>query len=344
MRSRPRGFTLIELLVVIAIIAVLIALLLPAVQAAREVARRIQCVNNLKQIGLALQNYHNRVDTFPMGSSFGITTWPNTTDEQYQWSAFALMLGDMEGMAIYNAINFNFSSTGGDAGPINLTAYNTNIKSLLCPSDPNAGSSSSNNNSSYSCSKGTTTVQSSNTSSGLFCNRLSYAIRDATDGLSNTIAFSEGKVGTGTTIKAVGNGFVQASTFPAAASMLDALVDYTDVQSALAMCAASWSTGHGGVYLGDRGTRWGLGTEGITIFNTIVTPNSKQNPWTNCKWGTGTASNKSQFSSAGSYHPGGVNTLMGDGSVRFIKGSIDVFTWMKLGTKAGGEVVSADSF
>src|SRR5262245_56690292 len=109
MTRMRRGFTLIELLVVIAIIAVLIALLLPAVQAAREAARRAQCTNNMKQIGLAMHNYHQAQDTFPLGASQhadsfpmkGYTTWG-------AWSAHALALPYMEQQPIYNAINFDF--------------------------------------------------------------------------------------------------------------------------------------------------------------------------------------------------------------------------------------------
>ena len=148
-RRRLRsGFTLIELLVVIAIIAVLIRALLPAVQAAREAARRIQCTNNLKQIGLGLQSYHASWNSFPVGFLYAYQgILPNSSASQYRWSALAQMAPFLEQANIFNAINFKFPiahqpTTSGALFwpyfPANTTAMATEVAMFLCPSDGGA--------------------------------------------------------------------------------------------------------------------------------------------------------------------------------------------------------------
>jgi prepilin-type N-terminal cleavage/methylation domain-containing protein/prepilin-type processing-associated H-X9-DG protein len=337
-RSRPRrGFTLIELLVVIAIIAVLIALLLPAVQAAREAARRAQCVNNLKQIGLALHNYHSSNNAFPMGSSYGVQSPPKSYTSWANWSAQAQMLSYMEQRAIYNTINFNYCATGGTAGVINATAYNTRVASFVCPSDGQAGASNTN---SYHGSYGTTTKPQSKQGTGVFAFRVSFGLRDCLDGSSSTVAFSEGLVGNGANVPRRGNGVNGVS---GGSTYVDAWQNPNAVISGLSACTAAWQSGSN--IRNYHGQRWGLGNTGHTLFNTIVTPNAKQYPWSQCRYGCGTCNvDGSEFDNAQSYHSGGVNALMADGSVHFVKDSVARNVWWALGTRANNEVLSQGTY
>jgi prepilin-type processing-associated H-X9-DG protein len=330
--------------VVIAIIAVLIALLLPAVQAAREAARRAQCINNLKQIGLGLHNYHSAIGSFPLANAQANETTGVNTDWG-TWGAQSFMLPYMEQQPIYNSINFNWSCWWGDPGPnvngcTNSTAFNTRLAMFLCPSDALAGMT--NINSYYGC-IGTTNDVGNTDSSGIFAHKSAYSIAAVTDGSSNTIAFSEALTADNSDNKARYRAGVTPPSGNANTS-IDANKVWAAVLTDLATCNQVYLAGTNPIG-NNKGYRWGPGSPGITFFNTIVTPNSTQYQWSGCRFGCpGCGNDFAQYITVSSKHSGGVNCLMADGSVKFMKNSISWPVWLALGTKSGGEVLSSDSY
>jgi prepilin-type N-terminal cleavage/methylation domain-containing protein/prepilin-type processing-associated H-X9-DG protein len=322
-RLPRRGFTLIELLVVIAIIAVLIGLLLPAVQAAREAARRMQCSNNLKQIGLALANYEGALGVYPPGR----TSWPNV------WSSLAQMLPYMEGSNQFNSLNFNYppvdlTSSGGLTNAPNTTGVGTTIRVFLCPSDSKDRVDPSFGPNNYVADAGTGTLNGgsfkvtagSPLPDGVFYDTSAVRVADITDGLSRTIAFSETTKGTS-----------QDSTTPTPLDPNNQFVITAAASITPATCAAvaSWS--------GDRGREWARGSFILASYNHFYTPNS---PSPDCS-NTGRAA---AITAARSRHPGGVNALFCDGHVQFVKNSVNLTPWQALSTRRGGEVVSDSDY
>jgi prepilin-type N-terminal cleavage/methylation domain-containing protein/prepilin-type processing-associated H-X9-DG protein len=348
-----RAFTLIELLVVIAIIAVLIALLLPAVQAAREAARRAQCINNLKQMGIALHNYHDANGSFPMGAGNCLTSSPGTYTSKQAISVHAAMLPQMEQMAIYNSINFMWGIDE-NAAPMNViqaTAMNAQIKAFLCPSDPNGGGTYTNSNN-YFGSVGTTTnltntavgpfppVMAKLDTTGLFGFQRCYGVQNVIDGTSNTIAFCESTVGNSNATKGQKDIGIVSVAGATVGEMQDASSNPVSTLAGLSACDSAY-TSQSYTVDSQRGKNWIHGAMAFTLFNTVARPNTNIT-WTYCSSSSSGAA--STYSEADSFHSGGVNTLFTDGSVKFLKNSINQLTWFALGTKGNGEVISATAY
>jgi prepilin-type N-terminal cleavage/methylation domain-containing protein/prepilin-type processing-associated H-X9-DG protein len=371
-RPGGAGFTLIELLVVIAIIAVLIALLLPAVQSAREAARRGQCANNLKQIGLALHNYHSAQGSFPLATSVAVAG--GTAGPGFQpwgtWSCLAMMLPYMEQQPIYSAANFMTTCTWGAGQAINSTSFNTNIATFICPSDGLSPTIAAwaNNNNNYFGSIGTTTYPSAQVATGIFAPGSSgpvwgtyypntntkavppilvaYNISSVSDGTSNTVAFAEAVVGDQKhwTPFRDGAGFTNTGSYYQA---FDAWSKQSYIIKGLQLCQQMFSTRNNtwNPQSEDKGWRWGYGGTGSALFNTIAPPSSSVYTFGGCRPDcTGCGITNGQYENANSFHPGGCNVLFTDGSVKFIKSTIAINTWWSLGTKANGEVISGDQY
>ena len=330
MPARRRGFTLIELLVVIAIIAVLIALLLPAVQAAREAARRSQCVNNMKQLGLAIHNYISVNDTIPPGGGCGVL--------QNQ-SMKVRMLPFLELTAAYNAMNFYVPVWGDGLGQeVNATVISMQVSGFVCPSDANAGNSgnfSSQNRpvavTNYPNNMGTNRNYNNGYATGptWFIGGngqvgIKVTLASITDGTSNTAIFSEWVKGTAGSNK---NGLNLCWNMGGQNKNAGAAIpNQADAQQCQGSTSIQWD--YKGEYWstmdgGRGGQYWHIGTPNTKScdaggqWDGIVTPSS--------------------------FHSGGINMLFLDGSVKFVKNSINYLTWMGIGTMSGGEVIDANS-
>jgi len=342
MHRNRTAFTLVELLVVIAIIGILIALLLPAVQAARESARRSECVNNLKQIGIAIQNYHDIHKRLPFGKGASYPGAPVYA----RWSQHALLLPMLEQQVLYSVLDFRYPpATPGMAGVINfMPAYSnpggqnnvactTRVPGFFCPSDgtPVVPTWPGQNN--YVANQGSwlcdrldspdpnAITSPSEVQSGIFGFLSAVQFSSVQDGLSNTAFFSEKLRGDGTP-----NPRTDIFVMPSQTSLLATWQTCSSMNPLTATPLTSkW------------GFSWVMGENCCTQYNHVATPNQYSCGGIGFP---GTMSNMAMQVSPNSNHPAGINVCMGDGSVRFVQDGVDLIVWRALGTRRGNEAMN----
>lgn len=328
--SKRPGFTLIELLVVIAIIAVLISLLLPAVQQAREAARRTQCKNNLKQIGLALHNYLDAHTRFPPAFVSDIHMFPNNTPGG-EWSMHARILPFLEEANLYKAANLSLSY----GHVANLGVATQKVATYLCPNEVQdrvrlKDGVPKHYPVNYGYNGGTWRVWDNATQTagnGAFATNFAFRPRDFADGMSNTLGFSEVKAYTPVNR----NGDHGTAAIPATAAHVDALI---------ALGGSNNNLGH---------TEWTDGVVHQTGFTTTLPPNSKvtvpgggtdEGDYTSCMEDEPCATSTFAAITSRSYHTGGiVQSLLMDGSARSFSEAIDLTTWRNLGQRNDGQAL-----
>lgn len=338
-RRKAPAFTLVELLVVIAIIGVLVALLLPAIQAAREAARRSQCNNNMRQIGLAALNYESAKQTLPLGRSQGAgTPWGNT-----QWGHISRILPYVEGSTIYQLIDYKVAP----GQPANAAAVSSQIAFLLCPSDADDRLAGTwcvdsmlnwgrNNYRGNGGSKPGQTVadtpHSREDNNGLFVTNVEVTLKQITDGQSNTAMYSERVRGDGN------ENFSEdtSDSYRLSGTGQTAEQVYTSCQALNSANSLTRANQYP-----CSGRNWTHGDYATTRYNHVSPPNSRScSQATSGGNLTATPLNEDGAAmTASSLHNGGVNVTMADASTHFVSDDVDRFVWNAIGSRDGDETL-----
>lgn len=335
-RRRP-AFTLIELLVTVFIIAILVGLLLPAVQSAREAARRVQCTSHMKQIGIALANYQSAFSRFPSISGDDLPGVPLST---YYYSPFTRMLATLDQAPLYDSTNFSWSPSDGRALAANDTVMTARLEVFLCPSDPPAQAVPGFGRVSCRVCTGPSPWWSPGDRapdawSGAFTIHRFYRPADFSDGLSQTIGASERLQGGWLVGRFKADG--------------DYLITDTDINGHIRNGAADWalsvcaSAPLDGPEETRAGESWFISGFHFSDYNHCATPNHLAPDCSLFGSPESSLHNRTLYAgvfTASSHHPGGVNTLCMDGSVHFITDAVNVAVWRGLSTRNGGEIVS----
>jgi len=336
-----RGFTLIELLVVIAIIGLLLALLLPAIQRVREAANRMRCQNNLRQLGIALHNHEQTMGVFP--SAYWVKPWPpdpRVPAGHFRWSTLALLTPYLEQTNVYNALDLNVPLFGGpnqtppySVFPQNRATVALDVPIFLCPSDmykrvlPDRGAANyvacvgSGTNGGQAIDPGDPVAAPNGGNwappDGVFYANSAIRISDIFDGTSNTALMSE---------TLLGRGGPDITNRAQADPRIVYISLGTSQQLSMAVCQSA------SLFKTNRQSTWADGAYPTALYNHWFRPNT---PEFDCLRHSNPA-----WKAARSRHTGGVNVLLGDCSLRFVRDSVDLTVWRALATRNGGEVLS----
>lgn len=338
-RFRQRGgFSIIEVIVVTGVIGLLIGVLLPAVQSAREASRRLQCANNLKQIGMALTNYESVYSTFPATNAKSLANLANAFSAHY-YSPLARMLPYLDQIPLFNATNFDLSPSDDTSTSNNDTVMMTSIGLFLCPSDPQP-SVEGYGRCNYRFNIGPTPWSSAGENNpqslaGPFTSHVFYRASDFSDGTSNTVGISERCQGDWISNQTKINGDYILTWIGNSKPDRDA--DW-----ALEQCMRADSN----TQLESRaGESWFISGLHFTNYNHCFTPNTNHMDCAFDGWHTTNLHNRTLIEgvfSARSFHSNGVNAACMDGSVRFIKDSVSLNTWRALATRSSGDISATE--
>jgi prepilin-type N-terminal cleavage/methylation domain-containing protein/prepilin-type processing-associated H-X9-DG protein len=340
--TRARGFTLVELLVVIAIIGVLVAILLPAIQAARESARRTSCTNNLKQLGIAANNFHDARGGFPVGSeSREYSADASNAWSLYRWSALAHLMPYYEESSMFNQLDLSVPLYAGALGSIstqNASAVASMVPLFLCPSDEAKIVSPGFGPTNYTACAGSGLPGGSQLDTdGVFYVNSHTRISQIGDGTSHTALFSESLLGT-TKFSPIPKDYRVDYKY-AAPPFNPFAAPYMTLTDTACASAVQWNVSDG------RGFSWANGEYRCALYNHYYLPNQAI---PDCMAAITGGPAKTKYLGFGwraarSQHPGGVNMLLADGSVQFIFDGIDPTVWHAMSTRNGNETISPPS-